>query len=428
MVNRQRRRILQLGAVGMLSACAPVGLEKKVSVKKRKLHVAIIGGGYGGATAARYLKQLDPEINVTLVEYNKIYATAPGSNQVLVGVQKFPSILVKYRKLERLGIKVIHDWVSAIDTDGRNLRFDDGSRLGYDHLIVASGIGFNWKAIDGYNAEVAETIPHAWQAGVQTLVLAKQLKTMRSGGVFILSRPQGEMRCPQAVYERVSLAAEFLQKNNRRAKIILFDPQEKDLLRDRFAEDWASNYGFGTDQGMIELVSGRDARLQKLDASALAIFTGAIEQRFKADVLNIIPPQEAGEIAQAAGLADKNGWCPVNPLTAESTLVPGIHVIGDAAALYPIDKLASVANISAKLCARAIAGSSPLQQLPIAQTCYLRLKTGEAFSTVRLFSLHEKSIEPVTSSNSESVPSIASKEQAGYADSWWKNIKADSWG
>jgi sulfide dehydrogenase [flavocytochrome c] flavoprotein subunit len=416
----------------MLGGCAATGQNEAVEKETRRLHVVVVGGGYGGATAARYLKKLDPTIEVTLVEYNKVYATAPGSNWVLGGIKSFPSLLVKYRKLEKLGIRVIHDWVSAVDVEGRNLRFDDDSRLGYDRLILAPGTVLDWKQIEGYDDDAAEKAPHAWKAGLQTVLLSKQLKTMRTGGQFIVSMPEGAMGCRQAAYERVSMAAHYLSQNNPRAKVILLDPLDTSPLRDRFVRVWERLYGFGGDSSVIDLITGRDMRLQKVDATARAVYVGAIQQRFKADVLNVIPREKAAVLAQAAGLVDDSGWCPVNPLTGESRLVPGIHVIGDAARLDDVGKHAAIASNMAKLCAHAIVASAradeSLQKATLIDACYSLVSDKDALVSLALVSIDGSAITSRKDAAQTAASADHYKANVEFAKSWWRNSRADSWG
>jgi len=359
-VDRRRRRFLGCGAATLLlPACATV--PERPPGQTRHFHVAIVGGGYGGASTARFLKRLDPEIRVTLIEYDKVHATGPASNWVIAGLKPFPSILARYRKLERLGVKVIHDWVSAIDVDGHNLRFDDGSRLGYDRLVVAPGVAMTWKALEGYDEKAAQSLPHGWLPGMETLQLAQQLKRLRRGATVLLARPAGDMSCPPAFYERAGLIADYLRNHDPTARLRLFDPSAPTPLRRRFEALWREAGLLGDGRGVIEQVTGRDARIHRVDPLGRKVYAGAIEQRHRADLLDVVPPQRAGRLAEAAGLVDASGWCPVDPWSSESTIVPGIHVIGDAAA-SPFGRSAAAAHQAAARCARhlvAVARQQP---------------------------------------------------------------------
>lgn len=309
------------------------------------------------------LRESDNSIHVTLIEYNKMYATGPGSNWVIAGMRPFPKILQRYTKLKKLGVRIIHDWVTAIDVEGKNLRFENGSRLGYDRLVVAPGIEMRWKSIEGLDAKTASQMPHAWQPGLQTLALYKRLKEMRRGGVVLIARPSETITCPPAFYERTSLVANWIRKNNPLGKVLLFDPVPETSLMEKLRPFWEEHFGLGSKHATIEIFSGKEARVHKVDSGKNTIFTGAIETPFYGDIVSVIPPQRAAGIAVAAGLTDTSLWCPVKPQTFESTLIPDIHVIGGAVA-GELQRSAASAYQMAGQCAAAIIAKKEEHSLP----------------------------------------------------------------
>ncbi len=430
-MDRGRRRLLRTGAAALLaSGCStlPKGDRGADPGRRRRHHVAIVGGGYGGASVARFLRSRNPEIRVTLIEYDKVHATGPGSNWVIAGLKPFPSLLARYGKLKRLGVNLIHDWVAAVDVEGRNLRFEDGSRLGYDRLVLAPGVALNWDAIEGYDAAASEQLPHGWIPGLQTLSLARQLRDLRRGGVVLIAAPDGETSCPQAIYERASLIAHYLREHKPMAKLLLLDPRETSPLRDRFAEAWREAYEFGGDNSLIELVSGREARVQRVDASSRTLYTGAIEQRRRADLINIIPPQRAGSLAQAAGLVDAGGWCPVDPASGESKQAEGIFVVGDAAA-SGLGRNAVAAHALARRCAYRLAaeqadapeedeGEDPR----IDETLYSLITAERGLVRRRAFALNDGVFEPLPQPKAE-----VGKARADDAVAAWERLRREIW-
>ncbi len=431
MIDLKRRRFLQVGTAALLaSGCSALPEGQKNAAATRQFHVAIVGGGYGGASTARYLKEIDPSIQVTLIEYNKVYATAPASNWVIGALKPFPSILAKYRKLEKLGVRIIHDWVTAVDVTGKNLRFENGSRLGYDRLVLAPGIAMDWQAIEGYDEKTAEMLPHGWIPGLQTQALSRQLKEMRSGGVYLLSRPDAAISCPQAFYERASLVANYLAEHNPAAKLLLLDASSDSALRAHFEPVWETLFGFGKNRSLVELISGRDARLRHVDAVSRVVFSGAIEERHRADLVNVIPPQKAGMLAQAAGLVDASGWCPVNPATGESTLIPGIHIVGDAANTG-LGRHAGCAHQLAALCARTIvevASEQPPQQqdVSIVDTVDSLLTKDEGFSRTRSYQLRDGVFVHEQDDDLDGVSH--GRSEAKQARRNWKRLRKQVWG
>ncbi len=358
MSDLRRRQLLKtlLASPFMLTgACTTQPTQKSASVTSQtRFHVVVLGGGYAGATAARMLKSQAADVQVTLVEYNKAYATPPAANWVLGGIKSFPAILQTYAPLKKLGIRVVHDWVTAIDIAARNLRFGDGSRLGFDHLIVSPGIRYHWTQTPGLSEEQSKQVPHAWDSGVQTLILQQQLKDLPNGGVVAMSCPEGRYRCPQAFYERISLIGHYLKKHKPRSKLFVFDPQPRERLRVVFEPHWRAALGWGAASSPLEIVTGADARVTRIDVDKKTLFSQNEAFALAADVINFIPSQGAASIAYASGLTDASGWCPVRPLSGESTQIPGLYILGDAAAYGPFEKSASAARSEAQLAVLAL--------------------------------------------------------------------------
>lgn len=371
MAGFSRRRFLQgfagLG-VGVLGGCAGMPY-----LTGSKAHVVVVGGGFGGATAAKYLRLLDANIQVTLIEPKANYITCPGSNWLFAGLTELAQLTVDYQALQdRYGIKLLVDRVSSLDAGQRRLRLAGRQSVSYDRLIMSPGIDFRWDAMTGYDQAAAEQFPHAWQAGPQTLLLARQLQAMPDGGVLLMTVPADPYRCPPGPYERASMMAYWLKQHKPRSKILILDAKRSFSKQALFEAGWVKHYGYGTANSLIEWHSLADNPLLELDRQN-RVLTSEFGDRFRGDVLNIIPPQTAAQIAVQNGLTDSTGWCPVRPLTGQSVYDEFIHVIGDAAHYAPIPKSAFAANSEAKACALAV--TSLINQKPVAEphwlnTCY----------------------------------------------------------
>ncbi len=347
-----RRHFLQLAGVG--SGLALGGCRKHFLAKKYSPHVVVVGGGFGGATAAKTIRELDDSIQVTLIEPKTRYVTCPASNWVLGGLRNMESITFSYEQLaSRFGMTIIHDRVTAVDVERRSVKLSQGDNINYDRLIMAPGIAFRWDEIDGYDVKIAEYIPHAWQAGRQTETLWKQVQAMPDNGVIVISAPGNPFRCPPGPYERASMLAHYCRQHKPKAKILILDHKRAFSKQTLFIQGWKQHYGYGSRNSLIEWQSITDNPVISLAVKSRTLQTD-FGDTIQAHVLNIIPEQKAGQIAQQAGLTNHGGWCPVNSKTCESTLLPGIHVIGDAAIQTPIPKSAFAAVSEAKVCAFAI--------------------------------------------------------------------------
>ncbi len=389
--------------------------------------VVVIGGGPGGATVARYLAMAEKPLDVTLVEPKTRFATCFFSNLYLAGLRSFESLTHGYEALgSRYGIRVIHDRAEAIDPASRSVRLGGGARLTYDRLVVAPGIAFKAGAIPGYDDDAAQIMPHAWLAGPQTLLLRRQLEEMPDGGVFAMAVPADPFRCPPGPYERASMVAAYFKAHKPRARIQIIDAKDTFFEQDLFEDAWHRHY-----PGMIEWLPGQfTGGIESVDAKTRSIRTAG--DSFKADVANVIPPQVAGELAQQAGLADQSGWCPVDAETFESTLHPGIHLVGDAISSGAMPKSAFAANSQAKACAFAIASALTgvkKSRLFLFNTCYTFLAPDDAVSDGISFkdAGGKLAIADIEISKLDETPAVRARS-VREADSWYDAFTQDIFG
>lgn len=360
--------------------------------RNTKAHVVVVGGGFGGATAAKTIRMLDGGIKVTLVEPKAHYITCPGSNWLFAGLTGTQQLTVDYQRLkDNHGIALITDRAEEINAAKRQVILAGGEALNYDRLILSPGIGFRWDAIQGYDEAATQIFPHAWQAGSQTLLLLQQLKALPAGGVVLMSIPADPYRCPPGPYERVSMMAYWLKQHNPRAKIIIVDHKRSFSKQALFEAGWAKHYGYGTDNSLIEWYSIADNPITRLDQGAKTLISD-FGDRFRGDVLNIIPPQTAAGIAVKTGLVDAGGWCPILPQTSQSRFNEFIHVIGDAAQYAPIPKSAFAANSEAKACAMAVVNllnEQPLQEPRWLNTCYSLVAPDHGISVAGVYQMDD---------------------------------------
>lgn len=426
-----RRNFLKLTGAALANS-ALAGCRPGVGRHDQLAHVIVIGGGFAGATAAKYIRLLDDSIRVTLIEAKAQYFTCPASNWVLAGLRDMTSLTVGYAQLaSRYGIAVVHDHVTAVDTDRKMIQCGHGKRLVYDRLIMAPGIDFRWDDIEGYDAGVAEYIPHAWQAGRQTVTLFSQIKAMPENGTIVISAPANPFRCPPGPYERASMLAWYCRQFKPRAKILVIDHKRAFSKQALFTQGWRQHYRFGTTNSLIEWQSIADNPVIALAAKSKTLQTDFGDQ-IKADVLNIIPAQKAGRIARLTGLVDDSGWCPVKPGTCESRLIPNVHVIGDAAILRPIPKSAFAANSEAKACAFAVVNllRDRLPQEPLwMNTCYSLVTPEHGISIAMVYKLDKAGgIASVQGAGglSNHTDRRSLQREARYAMTGYRSITADS--
>lgn len=435
MSSFNRRDFLKI--TGGVAAMGTLGCTN-IAIGGAKKKVVIVGGGIGGATAAKYIRMADSSVDVTVIEANKNYHTCFMSNEVLGGARSMDSIRFGYDGLKGHGVNVVHDSVTAIDAGSQTVKTAGGKSFKYDRCIVSPGVSFRWDTIEGYDAKVAETIPHAWKAGPQTATLRKQLEAMKDGGTVAICPPVNPFRCPPGPYERASQIAHYLQKHKPKSKIIILDPKPKFSKMGLFTAGWEKHYGYKTANSLIEWhgtpKGSNDNVLQNVNAKTRTVTTEFNE--VKADVLNVIPAQKAGMIAHTAGLADKSGWCPVDLKTFESKIHKNIHVIGDAAIQKPLPKSGYAANSEAKVCAAAVVAMLNGQEAPqpsYVNTCYSVIAPGDGISVAMVYNYADGKINKVKGSGGltpgyakSSMEMRAREEQ--YAHSWFKNITHDVFG
>lgn len=426
-MNEFRRRdfIKLMGAVGAASA---VGWPSLAQAARGR--VVVVGGGFGGATCAKYIHKLGPGIKVTLVERDSKFVTCPFSNLVLGGLRNIDSITHGYDKLrKKYGVKVIHDNVTTIDPVAKKVTLAGGKRLRYDRLVVSPGIDFRWGEIAGYDEAASQTVPHAWKGGPQTLILRKQLEQMRNGGVVIIAPPGNPFRCPPGPYERASMIAHYLKQTKPRSKILIYDAKDKFSKQPLFMQGWQKLY-----PGMIEWVKESEGgAIERVDPKSRTIYP-VFGSPQKGDVVNLIPPQKAGEIAHAAGLVSNDGWCKVNQRTFESDVHKDVHVIGDASAASPLPKSGFAASSEAKVCAAAIVASLSGETMPdpsYVNTCYSLIGPEYGISVAAVYRLKGKDIIKVKGAGGVSPKDATDafrRDEARYTVGWYMSITADTWG
>lgn len=395
--------------------------------------VVVVGGGTGGGTAAKYLKMMDPSLDVTLIEKNEFYYTCYMSNEVLGGRRTMDDIKFGYDGMKGHGINVVIDEVTEIDAAGKKVK-TKGGEFAYEKLVVSPGVGFKFDGIEGYDETVAKDIPHAWKAGEQTATLRKQLESMDDGGTVVICPPTNPFRCPPGPYERASQIAMYLKANKPKSKIIIQDPKQKFSKMGLFTQAWKDLYGYGTDNSMIEWSGGDDSALAKVDAATKTI-TNGFGDEIKADVLNVIPAQKAGKIAFDAGLTNDKGWCPVDLGTFESTIHKDIHVIGDSSVATGMPKSGYAANSQGKVTAAAIVAAlkgTEVAKQAYVNTCYSIAGPDYGFSVAAVYELgkdKEKGTPKINKLSGGLTATDASAEtrarEVQYAYSWYNNITSD---
>jgi sulfide dehydrogenase [flavocytochrome c] flavoprotein subunit len=430
----KRRTALKMTVAAVAAAAgASAGLgraraaSRSASGPAARGRVVVIGGGFSGAACASQLRVLDPALSVELIEPQENYVTCPMSNGALIGLRTIESLTVGYAGLEQRGVRLIRDRAVSIEAGRRRVRLASGRVRDYDRLVFAAGIRFLWGRPQGYTQTVSAVLPHAWQAGPQTRVLAEQIQGLREGGVIAISVPAGPMRCPPGPFERASLIASYLKPRNPRAKVLILDANNHFPKQDVFAEAWRTLY-----PGMIEWISVVDGgAVERVDPAAMTLHAG--RGAIHADVINIIPPQAPAQLAVDAGLASDHGWCPVEPQGFESSLQPGVHVIGDACIADPMPKAASSAVAQAKRCARAIVaglGGRETSEAPLESVCYSLVAADRALAIRARFDIQDGVIRTAAAVTPAEGPSGEgpSAAEEGSAQAWYGALVADSFG
>jgi NADPH-dependent 2,4-dienoyl-CoA reductase/sulfur reductase-like enzyme len=406
---------LGTGAVSLgLSGCAPA--VKGDFMPKGTRRVVVIGGGWGGATAAKYVRLMDPAIEVVLLEPNKEFVSCPFSNLVLSGVRKLDSMTFGYDGLRKHGVKVIHEAASAIEPDRGRVRLGEG-HLEYDRLVVSPGIEFQLGEIQGLG-ENQDKVLHAWKAGPQTSQLAAQLQSMADGGVFVLTIPPVAYRCPPGPYERICQVAWYLKTRKPRSKLIVLDANQNIVSKaGLFRAAWR-------DYPNIDYRPS--SKVTAVDPSTREVRTEF--DRVKYDVVNVIPPQRAGTIAVQADLvgADKR-WCEVNHVTYESLKAKNIHVIGDSTTGLPVPKSGNIANAMGKACATAIVhllNGKAAPEIAPGNTCYSWVNDREAIAVVNAYRIEGGKVVQIEQKLTPAQSALVAERAVGWAESIWQDILA----
>ncbi len=422
MMLMKRRDFLKVGAaagaMASLYGCAGGG--------KASGHVVVVGGGYGGATVAKYLRMWsEGSVQVTLIERNPTFISCPISNLVIGGTKTMEDITVSYDGLKnKWGVRIIQDDVVAVDAAKRSISLAKGGAMTYDRLVLSPGVDFMWDQIPGLNnADAQAKVLHAWKAGPQTVALRKQLEGMKDGGTYAIAIPKAPYRCPPGPYERACLVANYFKQNKPKSKVIILDANE-DVVSKKglFVKAWEDLY-----KGTLEYRN--NSELKDVDVKTN---TAILEfDKFKADVLNVIPPHRAGDIAAKSGLKlINNRWVDINWLSMEVNSTPGVHVIGDAIFPAPtMPKSGHMANQHGKLAAAAIlnllSGQEPSPTPVVMNTCYSFVDAKQAIhvTSVHQYDPATKVVQPVKGAGG--VSAARNEIEGKVALGWAKNIWAD---
>lgn len=423
-MNRRDFNKILLGATALslvTSSCLA-----NMAIPKNKKRVVIVGGGFGGATAAKYLKKFSSNTEVILIEQNKDYYTCPFSNTVIAGINKIEYIKHNYKTLEKkYKIIVIHEKVKKVDGTINSVILENGKIIPYTKAIVAPGIDFKYE--NGYVEGSELFAPHAYKAGAQTSLLREQLENMKDGGTFVMVAPKDPFRCPPGPYERVSLVAHYLKTNKPNSKIIILDQKNKFSKQALFQEGWENLYANMIEWRNVEF----GGKVISVDPKNKIVKTE--DEEVIADVLNYIPDQKAGKLAFDSGLT-QGDWCPINTKTFESKLVKDIYVIGDAAIAAPMPKSGFSANSQGKIVALQISRS--LKDMPnvnppkLANTCYSLVSPTYAISIAAVYEAQEDKIVDLKDLGAGGLsPANAEAsfraQEAQYAVAWYKNQMGD---
>src|ERR1700681_4442448 len=412
---------------GIAASAAPFILPCRSNAQS-VARIVVIGGGFGGASCARAFRQIDPKLQVTLIEPNPTFIACPFSNEVIAGLREIEAQQFTYDRIVAEGVSVIAQAAVKINPQARIVSLADGQSLGYDRLVLAPGIDVRFDALPGYDEAATKKMPHAWKAGEQTELLRKQIEAMDDGGLVVLAVPAAPLRCPPAPYERASLIAHYLKTRKPRSKVLILDAKDGFPQQHLFENAWKELY-----PGMIERISlSQGGRVTSVDPASNTMITDF--GNYTAQVANVIPPQKAGRIADIAGAVDHTGWCPIDPVTFVSKLVPHIHVIGDACIGGAIPKSASAANAEAKPCAIAvaslIAGAAPAMP-KLDGACYNTVAPGYAFSLSGIYQPKDDIFAEVEGSGLTSPPDAPREvrtREAEQAQSWFKAITVETFG
>jgi NADPH-dependent 2,4-dienoyl-CoA reductase/sulfur reductase-like enzyme len=418
----RRRDFLKAGAAGFAASLGGCATLRSAS-GSAKARVVVVGGGYGGATAARYIRMLDPTIDVILVEQNESFISCPLSNMVLGGFRTMSDITRPYSGLEARGVRVVRDTAIAIDPEKKQVRLSRGDAIGFERVIVSAGVDFMWEALPAMATERAQSeVLHAWKAGPQTAALRLQLEAMPDGGIYVLSIPEAPYRCPPGPYERACQVAAYFRARKPRSKVLVLDANA-DLTSKGplFRKAWADLY-----RGLIEYRPNSKAVDVDVPGRAVKLEFDDV----KADVLNVLPPMKAANVAAAFITVNKR-WCEVDWLTYESKAARGVHILGDSLQIAPaMPKSGSIANGHGRVCAAAVVallrGQAPNPSPTLVNTCYSLVSDKHAIHVASVHKYDEKDRTMKAVPGSGGVSPGMSEAEGVYAMNWAANIWADA--
>ena len=421
-----RRQFSQLSAATALTV-AMTGSSRAIYGNVRP-RVVVIGGGAGGATAARYIaRESNGKISVTLIEPTRRYYTCFFSNLYIGGFRDFESNGHSYETLAvDYGVNVVHDWATGIDRTKKTVSLGNGAAVPYDALVISPGIDISYDAVPGYSVAGSSALPHAWKSGTQAQLLKSKVMNMKKGGTFVMLPPPNPYRCPPGPYERVSMIAHHFRLHNPTAKIVILDPKESFSKQALFEDGWERHYPDMIEWLPLATLDGLD----NVNTDTLEFETGL--DTFKADAGCVIPPMTGGKIARDAGLTDKTGWAPIKPASMQSRFDDNIYVIGDTAIAHSMPKSGSAANSQGKSCAMAIiARLMDTKSKPAVynNVCWSLIDTDDGIKIGGTYRAGVDNIDPVTSFISSNDEDAATRKQT-YEDSiaWYANITADIFG
>lgn len=417
---------LAIAGSAHFSGCATDVASASKSTRGRGPKVVIVGAGYGGATAAKYIRMWAPHVEVTVIERQAAFISCPISNLVLGGSKAMKDITVSYDALQRQhGVILIQGEAVAVDASKKVVRLANGDAIPFDRVVIAPGIDFMYEQIPGLNNEAAQArILHAWKAGAQTVALRKQLEAMPDGGVYALSIPEAPYRCPPGPYERACQVASYFKQHKPKSKVLILDANMDVTSKPGlFKKAWSEMYA-----GIITYRP--NSKVVDVDVKSMTAKTEVDD--VKADILNILPPMKAGVIATPFITANKR-WCEINWLTYEAKNVPGVHLLGDALQIAPaMPKSGHMANGHGKACAAAVvamlAGEEPNPSPTLSNTCYSFVSADKVVHVASIHKYDSKDKTMKTVPGSGGVSSVASELEGQYAHTWARNIWADSLG
>jgi sulfide dehydrogenase [flavocytochrome c] flavoprotein subunit len=418
----QRREFLKAGAAGL--ALGLTGCASMPGAAPRS-RVAVIGGGYGGATAARYIRMLDPAIEVVLIEPSEAFVSCPLSNMVLGGFRTLAEITRPYSGLAALGVRMVRDSASAIDLEKKEVRLARGDAVKFDRVIVSPGVDFMWEALPAMgNADAQSKVLHAWKAGSQTAGLRAQLQAMPDGGTFVIAIPEVPYRCPPGPYERACQVAAYFKAAKPRSKVLILDANADVTSKGPlFKRAWSDLY-----KGIVEYRPNSNALDVDVRGNTVKLEFGDVQ----GDVLNVLPPMKAGAIAAPFITANRR-WCEVDWVTFESKAARGVHILGDSLQVAPaMPKSGSMANGHGKVCAAAVVallrGEAPNASPTLINTCYSMVSDRHAVHVTSVHKYDEKDLTMKAVPGSGGVSAAMSEAEGAFAMNWAANIWVDALG